>query len=53
MPSQFENSDEDEEIKNADKLQGEDVGENAVAGSVAQLQISKFANKRPPTGSQE
>ena len=29
------------------------MGEDAVVGNVAQLQFSKFAGKRPPTGSQE
>lgn len=52
IPSQFEGSDEGDDYKDA-QPNGEslDVGEDAVVGNVAQLQFSKFASKRPPTGS--
>jgi hypothetical protein len=48
VASNVDNSDDDEEYKNPGHAQtAEDVGEDAVAGSVAQLQFSKFASKRP------
>ena len=52
VPSQFENSDDGDECRE-NPANGEtfDVGEDAVVGNVAQLQFSKFASKRPPTGS--